>query len=89
MWFLHLVAFDAVIDVKCILTFAMTNAAGLTLFHVSHGCFGCPDTIRENLCMAIVAFICLQVELVAERGFAGWFWNHIAEFARFETFVAF
>lgn len=82
-------ALDAVINVKGILAFTMTGTAGLAFFHVSHGCLGCTNAVGEKLGVAVFAFVCLQVEFMAEGGFTGRFWNHVAEFARFQALVTF
>lgn len=84
----HRMALDAFIDTKGILALAMARAAGLAVIHVSHGCFGSADTVGENLGVAIGTFVCLQVEIMTERGLAGRFRHHVAERTRFHPLVA-
>jgi len=86
---LHLcVTLDAVVNVEGVLAFAVTGAAGLALFHVSHAGFGPAYAEGEDLCVAVVAFVGLQMELVAEGGIAGRLRDHVVDLARFHAFVA-
>src|SRR5512133_1979305 len=82
-------ALDAVIDIECIFALGMAYAAGLAVFHVSHGRFGCADPVREYLGVAVFALVRLQVEFVTEGGLAGRFWNIVSERTRLHAFVAF
>ena len=85
---LHFVALDAIIlDREGILAFVMTGSARFAAFHVHHGGLCLSGFIREDFGVAISAFVCLQVELVAERCFAGICFK--SDFTRFQAFVAF
>ena len=86
---LHLcVAFDAVINIKGILAFAVAAAAGLALFHVGHGRLGAADAVGEYLGVAVRTLVGLQMEFMAEGGLTGRLRDHIVDDARFQALVA-
>ncbi len=63
-------AFDAVAGSYESVLAVVAGAAGFTLVHVAHGCFERAGFEREDLGVAVGAFVHAEVEFVAEVGLA-------------------
>jgi len=81
-------ALDAVVNIKGVLAFPVAGAACLALFQSGHGSLVARYAEGEDLGVTVGTLVCLQVEFVAEGGFAGRFGDHVVDDARFHAFVA-
>ena len=61
--------FAVTLNRKGVLTFVVAGAAGIPLFHICHGSIQGDCLVRKNLCVAFGACVCLDMNVVAERGF--------------------
>lgn len=78
-----------VLNGKSILALVMAESTRLAVFHVCHAGLDHTRFEGENLGVAIGAFIGLQMELVAECGFAtGGLPGYFARFHSLVTFIA-
>jgi len=84
---LHFVALAAlVLNRESVLALVVAGTAGLALFHVGHGRFEFSGLEREDLGVAVAAFVGLGMEFMAEDRFAGR--GLELDFGRFHAFVA-
>lgn len=85
---LHLVALTTfILHREGILALIMTGTTGFAGLHVAHGTLHGPSLERENLGVAIGAFVGLRMELMAEGCLTGGCFK--SDFARLHTSVAF
>ena len=87
---LHLVTLAAIIlNREGVLALVVTRATGLAGLHVAHGGFQDASLEGENPGVAIGAFVCLGMELMAESGLAGGcFKRDVSGFHPFVTLAA-
>ena len=87
---LHLMALGAfILDREGVFALVVAGAAGLALFHLSHGRLRPADAVREDFGVAVGTLVGLQVELVAEGCVTFRFRQHVIDDARFQAGVTF